>query len=173
MELDQNKDRYVLTEKEKRALVWRIEHYKQKDLKYLPLNYKMSKELKKILLFIEELANSVRELQKCMTIAAMQEVDTIQEKTTLKMQKQEKERHARGGLAKGEKNRLFKEFILREYDENNNYKTVKEFVNNIVDRFFQREFEYLKPCFNTTTPETTIRNWITEFRKQKNTFRAK
>ena len=30
MELDQNKDRYILTEKEKRALIWRIEHYKQK-----------------------------------------------------------------------------------------------------------------------------------------------
>ena len=173
MELDQNKDRYILTEKEKRALVWRIEHYKQKALKYLPLNYKMSKEQKEILLFIEELTNSARELQQCMTIATMQEVDTIQEKTTLKMQKQEKERHAKGGLAKGEKNKSFKEFILQEYDENNDYKTIKEFVNNVVDRLYQGEFEHLKPCFKTTTPETTIRNWITEFRKQKNTFRAK
>ncbi len=173
MELDQNKDRYILTNKEKRALVWRIEHYKQKDLKYLPLNYKMSKELKEILLFIEELANSVRELQQSITIAAMQEADTIQERTTIKMQKQEKERHARGGLAKGEKNRLFKEFLMQEYDKNNDYKTIKEFVNNIVDRLHQGEFVYLKPCFQSTTPETTIRNWITEFRKQKNTFRAK
>ena len=103
----------------------------------------------------------------------MQEVDTIQEKTTLKIQKQEKERHAKGGFAKGEKNKSFKEFILQEYDENNDYKTIKEFVNNIVDRLYQGEFEYLKPCFKTTTPETTIRNWITEFRKPKNTFRAK
>lgn len=173
MELYQNKDRYILTDKEKRALVWRIEHYKQKDLKYLPLNYKISKELKEILLFIEKLANSARELQQSITIAAMQKADTIQERTTIKMQKQEKERHARGGLAKGEKNRLFKEFLLQEYDENNDYKTIKEFVNNIVDRLYHGEFEYLKPCFKTTTPETTIRNWITEFRKQKNTFRAK
>ena len=79
----------------------------------------------------------------------------------------------KGGLAKGEKNKLFKEFILQEYNENNDYKTIKEFVNNIVDRLYQGEFEYLKPCFKTTTPETTIRNWITEFRKQKNTFWAK
>lgn len=71
MELDQNKDRYILTDKEKRALVWCIEHYKQKDLKYLPLNYKMSKELKEILLFIEELANRARKLQQSITIAAM------------------------------------------------------------------------------------------------------
>lgn len=173
MELDQAKDTYVLTDQEKRALVWCIEHYKQKDLKYLPLNYKMSKELKKILLFIEELANGARELQQSMTMVAMHEVDTIQEKTTFKMQQQEKERHAKGGVAKGEKNRLFKEFILQEYNENNHYKTTKEFVNNIVDRLNQGEFNYLKPCFKTTTPETTIKNWITEFRKQKNTFRAK
>ena len=172
MELDQNKDKYVLTEKEKRALVWRIEHYKQKDLKYLPLNYKMSKELKEILLFIEELADSARELQQCMTIAAMQEADTIQEITTIKIQKKEKERHARGGLAKGEKNKLFKEFVLQKYKDNN-YKTIKEFVYNIVDKLNKGEFEYLKPCFRTTTPEATIKNWITEFRKQKNTFRAK
>ena len=77
------------------------------------------------------------------------------------------------GLAKGEKNRLFKEFLLQEYDKNNDYKTIKEFVNNIVDRLHQGEFKYLKPSFQSTTPETTIRNWITEFRKQKNTFRAK
>ena len=78
----------------------------------MPLNYKMSKELKEILLFIEELANSARELQQSITIAAMQEADTIQKTTTIKMKKQEKEKHARGGLAKGEKNRLFKEFLL-------------------------------------------------------------
>ena len=173
MKLDENRDRYILTEQEKRALVWRIEHYKQKDLKYLPSNYKCSHEMDKILLFIEDLANSARELQQSITIAAMQEVDTIQEKTTLKIQKQEKERHAKGGFAKGEKNKSFKEFILQEYDENNDYKTIKEFVNNIVDRLYQGEFEHLRPCFKTTTPETTIRNWITEFRKQKNTFRAK
>ena len=173
MKLDQDKDKYVLTEQEKRALVWRIERYKQNDLNYLPLNYKISQEMEKILLFIEELANSARELQQCMTIAAMQEADTIQEKTTLKMQKQEKERHAKGGLAKGEKNKSFKEFILQEYDENNDYKTIKEFVNNIVDRLYEGEFDDLKPSFRTTTPETTIRNWITEFRKHKNIFRAK
>ena len=90
MELDQNKDRYILTDKEKLALVWRIEHYKQKDLKYLPLNYKMSKELKEILLFIEELANNARELQQSITIAAMQEADTIQKRTTIKMKNKKK-----------------------------------------------------------------------------------
>ena len=173
MELDQNKERYVLTEKEKRALVCLIERYKQKNLKYLPLNYKRSQEMEKILLFIEELANSARELQQCMTIAAMQEADTIQERTTIKMQKQEKERHAKGGLAKGEKNKLFKAFILQEYNENNDYKTIKEFVNNIVDRLCNGDFDDLTPYFKTSTPEATIRNWITEFRKQKNTFRAK
>ena len=173
MELDQNKDRYVLTEKERRALVWRIEHYKQKDLKYLPLTYKISQEMEKILNFVEDLVNNAREIQKCIAVAAIQEADEIEEKTTVKMQKQEKERHAKGGLAKGEKNKSFKEFILQEYDENNDYKTIKEFVNNVVDRLYQGEFNKLKPCFKTTTPETTIRNWITEFRKQKNTFRAK
>ena len=173
MKLDENRDRYILTEKEKRALVWRIEHYKQKDLKYLPLTYKISQEMEKILTLVEDLANSAREIQKCIAVAAIQEVDEIEEKTTLKMQKQEKERHAKGGLAKGEKNKSFKKFILKEYNENNDYKTIKEFVNNIVDRLYQGEFEYLKPCFRTTTPEATIRNWITEFRKQKNTFRAK
>lgn len=172
MELDQNKNRYVLTAQEKRALIWRIEHYKQKDLKYLPLNYKISQEMEKILTFVEDLANSVREIQKSIAVAAIQEVNEIEEKTTVKMQKQEKERHAKGGLAKGEKNKLFKEFILKEY-RNNKYKTIKEFVNNIVDRLHQNEFNNLKPCFKTTTPETTIRNWITKFRKQKNTFRAK
>lgn len=173
MELDQSKDRYILTGKEKRALVWRIECYKQKDLDYLPLNYKISQEMDKILTFVENLANNAREIQKSIAVAAIQEADEIEEKTTVKMQKQEKERHAKGGLAKGEKNKLFKEFILQEYNENNDYKTIKEFVNNIVDRLYQGEFEYLKPCFKTTTPETTIRNWITEFRKPKNTFRAK
>lgn len=173
MELDQDKDKYVLTEQEKRALIWRIERYKQKDLNYLPLNYKISQGMKEILTFVEDLANSVREIQKCIAVAAIQEAGEIEEKTTVKMQKQEKERHARGGLAKGEKNKSFKEFILQEYDENNDYKTIKEFVNNIVDRLYQGEFEYLRPYFKTTTPETTIRNWITEFRKQKNTFRAK
>ncbi len=173
MELDQSKDRYILTGKEKRALVWRIERYKQKDLDYLPLNYKISQEMEKILTFVENLANNAREIQKSIAVAAIQEADEIEEKTTVKMQKQEKERHAKGGLAKGEKNKLFKEFILQEYNENNDYKTIKEFVNNIVDRLYQGEFEYLKPCFKTTTPETTIRNWITEFRKPKNTFRAK
>ena len=173
MELDQSKDRYILTGKEKRALVWRIERYKQKDLDYLPLNYKISQEMEKILTFVEDLANNAREIQKSIAVAAIQEADEIEEKTTIKMQKQEKERHAKGGLAKGEKNKLFKEFILQEYNENNDYKTIKEFVNNIVDRLYQGEFEYLKPCFKTTTPETTIRNWITEFRKPKNTFRTK
>lgn len=173
MELDQSKDRYILTGKEKRALVWRIERYKQKGLDYLPLNYKISQEMEKILTFVEDLANNAREIQKSIAVAAIQEADEIEEKTTVKMQKQEKERHAKGGLAKGEKNKLFKEFILQEYNENNDYKTIKEFVNNIVDRLYQGEFEYLKPCFKTTTPETTIRNWITEFRKPKNTFRAK
>ena len=173
MELDQSKDRYILTGKEKRALVWRIERYKQKDLDYLPLNYKISQEMEKILTFVENLANNAREIQKSIAVAAIQEADEIEEKTTVKMQKQEKERHAKGGLAKGEKNKSFKEFILQEYNENNDYKTIKEFVNNIVDRLYQGEFEYLKPCFKTTTPETTIRNWITEFRKPKNTFRAK
>lgn len=173
MELDQSKDRYILTEKEKRALVWRIERYNQKDLNYLPLNYKISQEMEKILTFVEDLANSAREIQKSIAVAAIQEADEIEEKTTVKIQKQEKERHAKGGLAKGEKNKSFKEFILQEYDENNDYKTIKEFVNNVVDRLYQGEFEYLKPCFKTTTPETTIRNWITEFRKPKNTFRAK
>lgn len=173
MELNQNKNQYVLTSQEKRALVWRIERYKQKDLDYLPLNYKISQEMKKILNFVEDLANSAREIQQYISVAAIQEADEIEEKTTVKMQKQEKERHAKGGLAKGEKNKLFKEFILQEYNENNDYKTIKEFVNNIVDRLYQGEFEYLKPCFKTTTPETTIRNWITEFRKPKNTFRAK
>ena len=117
MELDQNKDRYVLTEKERRALVWRIEHYKQKDLKYLPLTYKISQEMEKILNFVEDLVNNAREIQKCIAVAAIQEADEIEEKTTVKMQKQEKERHARGGLAKGEKNKLFKEFILQEYNK--------------------------------------------------------
>lgn len=173
MELDQSKDRYILTGKEKRALVWRIERYKQKDLDYLPLNYKISQEMEKILTFVEDLANNAREIQKSIAVAAIQEADEIEEKTTVKIQKQEKERHAKGGLAKGEKNKLFKEFILQEYNENNDYKTIKEFVNNIIDRLYQGEFEYLKPCFKTTTPETTIRNWITEFRKPKNTFRAK
>ena len=173
MKLDENRDRYILTEQEKRALIWRIERYKQKDLNYLPLNYKISQEMKEILNFVEDLANSAREIQQYISVAAIQEVDEIEEKTTLKMQKQEKERHAKGGLAKGEKNKSFKEFILQEYDENNDYKTIKEFVNNVVDRLYQGEFNKLKPCFKTTTPETTIRNWITEFRKQKNTFRAK
>ena len=45
MELDQNKDKYVLTEQEERALIWRIERYKQNDLNYLPLNYKISQEM--------------------------------------------------------------------------------------------------------------------------------
>ncbi len=173
MELDQAKDKYVLTNQEKRALIWRIERYKQKDFNYLPLNYTIPDEMGEIITFVEELANGVRELQQSMTMAAMHEVDTIQEKTTLKMQQQEKERHAKGGVAKGEKNRLFKEFILQEYNENNHYKTTKEFVNNIVDRLNQGEFDNLRPRFKTTTPETTIRNWITEFRKQKNTFRTK
>lgn len=173
MKLDENRDRYILTEQEKRALVWRIERYKQNDLNYLPLNYKISQVMKEILTFVEDLVNNAREIQKCIAVAAIQEVDEIEEKTTLKMQKQEKERHAKGGLAKGEKNKSFKEFILQEYDENNDYKTIKEFVNNVVDRLYQGEFNKLKPCFKTTTPETTIRNWITEFRKQKNTFRAK
>ena len=88
------------------------------------------------------------------------------------MQKQEKERHAKGGLAKGKKNKSFKEFILKEY-QNSKYKTIKEFVNGIVDRLHLGEFDYLEPHFNTSTPETTIKNWITKFRKQKNTFRAK
>lgn len=173
MELDQNQDKYILTAQEKRALIWRIEHYKQKDLNCLPLNFKISQEMKGILAFIEDLANNARELQQSITIAAMQKADEIQEKTILKMQKQEKDRHAKGGTAKGEKNKLFKEFILKEYDENNNYRTIKEFVNNIVDRLYGGEFEYLKPCFKTTTPETTIKNWITEYKKQKNTFQAK
>ncbi len=173
MKLDENRDRYILTEQEKRALVWRIERYKQNDLHYLPLNYKISQEMEKILTFVEDLANSAREIQQYIAVAAIQEADEIEEKTTVKIQKQEKERHAKGGLAKGEKNKLFKEFILQEYDENNDYKTIKEFVNNIVDRLYQGKFEYLRPCFKTTTPETTIRNWITEFRKQKNIFRAK
>ena len=173
MELNQNKNQYVLTSQEKRALIWRIEHYKQKDLNYLPLTYKISKEMEEIIIFVEELANKARKIQQCITSAAIQEADEIEEKTTVKMQKQEKERHAKGGLAKGEKNKSFKKFILKEYNENNDYKTIKEFVNNIVDRLYQGEFEYLKPCFKTTTPETTIRNWITEFRKPKNTFRAK
>ena len=173
MELDQSKDRYVLTGKEKWALVWRIERYKQKDLDYLPLNYKISQEMEKILTFVEDLANNAREIQKSIAVAAIQEADEIEEKTTVKMQKQEKERHAKGGLAKGEKNKSFKEFILQEYDENNDYKTIKEFVNNVVDRLYQGEFNKLKPCFKTTTPETTIRNWITEFRKQKKRFSSK
>ena len=173
MELDQGKDRYILTGKEKRALVWRIERYKQKDLDYLPLNYKISQEMEKILTFVEDLANNAREIQKSIAVAAIQEADEIEEKTTVKMQKQEKERHAKGGLAKGEKNKSFKEFILQEYDENNDYKTIKEFVNNVVDRLYQGEFNKLKPCFKTTTPETTIRNWITEFRKQKKRFSSK
>lgn len=173
MELDQDKDKYILTEKEKRALVWRIERYKQKDLNYLPLNYKISQGMKEILTFVEDLVNNAREIQKCIAVAAIQEADEIEEKTTLKIQKQEKERHAKGGLAKGEKNKSFKKFILKEYNENNDYKTIKEFVNNIVDRLYQGEFEYLRPCFKTTTPETTIRNWITEFRKQKKHFSSK
>lgn len=173
MKLDENRDRYILTEQEKRALVWRIECYKQKDLDYLPLNYKISQEMEKILTFVEDLANNEREIQKSIAVAAIQVADEIEEKTTVKIQKQEKERHAKGGLAKGEKNKSFKKFILKEYDENNGYKTIKEFVNNIVDRLYKGEFEYLRPCFKTTTPETTIRNWITEFRKQKNIFRAK
>ena len=173
MKMDQDKDKYILTEQEKRALIWRIERYKQKDLKYLPLNYKISQGMKKILNFVEDLANSAREIQKYIAVDAIQEVDEIEEKTTLKMQKQEKERHAKGGLAKGEKNKSFKEFIQKEYNGNNPYKTIKEFVNNVVDRLYQGEFEHLRPSFKTTTPETTIRNWITEFRKQKNTFRAK
>ena len=173
MELDQDKNRYVLTNKEKRALIWRIERYKKPSLNYLPLTYKISKEMEEIIIFVEELANKARKIQQCITSTAIHEADTIEERTTVKMQKQEKERHARGGLAKGEKNKLFKEFILQEYNENNHYKTIKEFVNNIVDRLYQGEFNNLKPCFKTTTPETTIRNWITEFRKQKNTYRAK
>lgn len=173
MELDQSKDRYILTGKEKRALVWRIERYKQKDLDYLPLNYKISQEMEKILTFVEDLANDAQEIQKSIAVAAIQEADEIEENTTVKMQKQEKERHAKGGLAKGEKNKSFKEFILQEYDENNDYKTIKEFVNNVVDRLYQGEFNKLKPCFKTTTPETTIRNWITEFRKQKKRFSSK
>lgn len=173
MKLDENRDRYILTEQEKRALIWRIERYKQNDLKYLPLNYKISQGMKEILTFVEDLVNNAREIQKCIAVAAIQEVDEIEEKTTLKMQKQEKERHAKGGFAKGEKNKSFKKFILQEYDENNGYKTIKEFVNNIVDRLYKGEFDDLKPSFRTTTSETTIRNWITEFRNQKNTFRAK
>ena len=145
----------------------------KKKLNYLPLNYNISQEMEKILTFVEDLANSAREIQKSIAIVAIQESDEIEEKITVKMQKQEKERHAKGGLAKGENNKSFKKFILKEYNENNHYKTIKEFVNNIVDRLYQGEFEYLKPCFKTTTPETTIRNWITEFRKPKNTFRAK
>ena len=173
MELDQNQDKYILTEQERQALIWRIERYKRKNLNYLSLNYKISQEMNDILVFIEDLANDVRKLQQSITIAAMQEVDTIQEKTIFKMQQQEKERHAKGGLAKGEKNKLFKNFIKQEYDENNHYKTTNEFVNNIVDRLNQGEFDELKPFFKTTTPEATIKNWITGFRKQKNTFRAK
>ena len=129
--------------------------------------------MEEIIIFVEEIANKARKIQQCITSAAIHEADTIEERTTVKMQKQEKERHARGGLAKGEKNKLFKEFILQEYNKNNHYKTIKEFFNNIVDRIYQGEFNNLKPCFKTTTPETTIKNWITEFRKQKNTFRAK
>ena len=128
--------------------------------------------MEKILTFVEDLANSAREIQQYIAVAAIQEADEIKEKTIVKMQKQEKERHAKGGLAKGVKNKLFKEFVLQEYKDSN-YETIKEFVNNIVDRLYQGEFNHLKPCFKTTTPETTIRNWITEFRKQKNTFRAK
>ena len=45
MELDSNKNIYVLTPREKRALIWRIEHYKQNDLNYLPLNYTISQEM--------------------------------------------------------------------------------------------------------------------------------
>lgn len=172
MELDQAKDKYVLTNQEKRALIWRIERYKQKDINYLPLNYTIPDEMEEILTFVEEIANGARELQHTMTMAAMQEADKIKDRTTVKMQKQEKERHAKGGLAKGKKNKSFKEFILKEY-QNSKYKTIKEFVNGIVDRLYLGEFNYLKPCFKTTTPETTIKNWITEFRKQKNTFRAK
>ena len=139
----------------------------------MPLNYKISQEMEKILIFVEDLANNAQEIQKSIAVAAIQEADEIEEKTTVKMQKQEKERHAKGGLAKGEKNKSFKEFILQEYDENNDYKTIKEFVNNVVDRLYQGEFNKLKPCFKTTTPETTIRNWITEFRKQKKRFSSK
>ncbi|MBR1601348.1 hypothetical protein IJ750_06550, partial [bacterium] len=145
MELNQNKDNYILTEQEKRALIWRIERYKQKDLNYLPLNYKISQEMEDILTFVEDLANGARELQQSITIAAIQEVDTIEKRTTVKLQKQEKERYAKGGVAKGEKNKSFKEFILKEYNENNHYKTIKEFVNNIVDRLHQGEFNDLKP----------------------------
>jgi len=50
MELNQNNDKYILTEQEKRALVWRIERYKSKDINYLPSNYKCSHEMDKILL---------------------------------------------------------------------------------------------------------------------------
>lgn len=42
----------------------RIERYKQNDLNYLPLNYKISQEMKKILNFVEDLANSAREIQQ-------------------------------------------------------------------------------------------------------------
>ena len=52
MKLDENRGRYILTEQEKRALIWRIERYKQKDLDYLPLNYKISQEMEKILTFV-------------------------------------------------------------------------------------------------------------------------
>ena len=65
----------ILTEQEKRALVWRIERYKQNDLNYLPLNYKISQEMEKILNFVEDLVNNAREMQKCIAVAAIQEVD--------------------------------------------------------------------------------------------------
>lgn len=90
MKLNQDKDKYVLTEKEKRALVWRIERYKQNDLNYLPLNYKISQEMKEILNFVEDLANSAREIQQYISIAAMQEADTIQKRTTIKMKNKKK-----------------------------------------------------------------------------------
>lgn len=53
--------------------------------------------MKEILTFVEDLANSAREIQKCIADAAIQEADEIEEKTTVKIQKQEKERHVKGG----------------------------------------------------------------------------
>lgn len=103
MKLEQSSNKYILTDKEKRALIWSIEHYKQQSLNYLPLNYQMSQEMKGILKFVEKIANSARELQQCMTIAAIQKASEIEEKTIVKIQKQEKKKHAKGGEAKGVK----------------------------------------------------------------------
>lgn len=167
-------NKYTLTDKEKRALVWRIEHYKNSKFNYLALNYEISPEMESIITYVEELVNKTSSIAQDIAINAMHIANETEAKTILKMKNSEKEKHAKGGIAKGKKNKLFKEKVFQEYDKFFNKKQpIKKFVNDIVDRLNQGEFENLQPYFTTTTPEATIQNWITTYRKTKKHFSSK